>query len=89
MNKKVLARDRIRRIMDKDAEFFEICPTAGLGLEYGNVPGGGTVCGIGVIRGNLVMILANDGSLKGGGTILRLPESGARYLATLWSAKVV
>ena len=66
VNKKVLARDRIRRIMDEGAEFFEICPTAGLGLEYGNVPGAGTVCGIGAIRGHLVMISANDGSLKGG-----------------------
>ena len=52
--------------MDSDADFFEICSTAGLGLDYGDVPGAGTITGIGMIRGNLVMIVASDGTLKGG-----------------------
>ena len=65
-NKKILARDRIRHILDDDSEFFEVSTTAGLGLDYGDVPGAGTVTGIGMIRGILVMIVASDGSLKGG-----------------------
>ena len=65
-NKKILVRDRIRHILDDDSEFFEVSTTAGLGLEYGDVPGAGTVTGIGMIRGILVMIIASDGSLKGG-----------------------
>ena len=39
VNKKVLVRDRIRRILDDDADFFELGTTAGLGLDYGDVPG--------------------------------------------------
>ena len=66
VNKKLLPRERIRQIIDEDADFFDICPTAGLGLDYGDVPGGGTITGIGTIRGHLVMIIASDGSLKGG-----------------------
>ena len=37
-----------------------------MGLDYGDVPGAGTVTGIGVVRGCLVMIVASDGALKGG-----------------------
>ena len=66
INKKVLVRDRIRHILDDDSEFFELCPTAGMDLDYGDVPGAGTVTGIGTVRGNLVMFIASDGSLKGG-----------------------
>ncbi len=66
VNKKILVRERIRRILDDDSDFFEICTTAGLGLDYGDVPGACTVTGIGSIRGNLVMLIASDGSLKGG-----------------------
>ena len=47
VNKKILARDRIRHILDEDSDFFEICPTAGMDLDYGDVPGAGTVTGIG------------------------------------------
>ena len=65
-NKKILVRARIRHILDDGSEFFEVSTTAGLGLEYGDVPGAGTVTGIGMIRGILVMIIASDGSLKGG-----------------------
>lgn len=66
VNKKVLVRDRIRHILDEDSDFFELCPTAGIDLDYGDVPGAGTVTGIGTVRGNLVMFIASDGSLKGG-----------------------
>ncbi len=66
VNKKILVRDRIRHILDDDSDFFEICTTAGLGLDYGDVPGAGTVTGVGMVRGNPVMVVASDGSLKGG-----------------------
>ena len=35
-------------------EFWELGTTVGLGLEYGDVPCGGTVCGIGTINGTQV-----------------------------------
>ena len=66
INKKVLVRDRIKHILDDESGFFEVGTTAGLGLDYGDVPGAGTVTGIGMVRGILVMIVASDGSLKGG-----------------------
>ena len=46
VNKKILARDRIRHILDDNSDFFEVSTTAGLGLEYGDVPGAGTVTGM-------------------------------------------
>ena len=33
----VLVRERIRRILDPGSELWELSPTAGLGLEYGDV----------------------------------------------------
>jgi len=65
-NKKVLVRDRIRALLDPGSELWELCMTAGLGLEYGDVPTGGLVAGVGKIHGVDVMIVANDGTVKGG-----------------------
>ena len=45
----MLARDRIRRILDPDTELWELGMTAGLGLEYGDVPTAGTVAGVGKV----------------------------------------
>lgn len=66
INKKMLARDRISRLLDPGTDLWEICMTAGLGLEYGDVPTGGIVAGVGRIHGTDVMIIANDGTVKGG-----------------------
>jgi len=66
LNKKVLVRDRIKRLLDPDTELWELATTAGLGLEYGDVACAGTVCGVGTINGTDVMIVANDGTVKGG-----------------------
>ena len=65
-NRKVLVRDRISGILDPGADFFEICLTAGMGLDYGDVPCGGTVAGIGQISGISVMLMCNDATVKGG-----------------------
>lgn len=66
LNKKVLVRERIQRVLDPGTQLWELCSTAGLGLPYGDVPCGGTVCGVGHIHGTQVMVLANDGTVKGG-----------------------
>ena len=66
MNKKVLVRDRIAGILDPGTEWTELSLTAGMGLEYGDVPCGGTVAGIGRISGIPVMLLCNDATVKGG-----------------------
>ena len=66
LNKKILARERIRRLIDPGEELWELGTTAGLGLEYGDVPTGGVVAGVAKINGVDVMIAANDGTVKGG-----------------------
>merc|ERR1719400_1246724 len=66
LNKKVLARDRINALIDPETEMWELGMTAGLGLEYGDVPCGGVVTGVGKIHGVDTMIIANDGTVKGG-----------------------
>ena len=48
------------------SSLFELGSTAGLGLEYGDVPCAGTVTAVGVVNGVDVMIVANDGSVKSG-----------------------
>lgn len=67
-NKKILVRDRILALTDPDTPLLELGTTAGLGLEYGDVPCAGVVTAIAKIRGVHVMIVANDGTVKGGST---------------------
>ena len=75
--------------MDADADFFEICSTAGLGLDYGDVPGAGSITGIGLIRGNLVMIVASDGTLKGGTSYPITVTKSLRAQVILFQATLV
>jgi len=66
LNRKVLVRDRVRSLLDPGCDLWELCMTAGMGLEYGDVPTGGVVAGVGKIHGVDTMIIANDGTVKGG-----------------------
>ncbi|CAL4130428.1 unnamed protein product, partial [Meganyctiphanes norvegica] len=65
-NKKLYVRERLRHILDEDADFIEIGLLAGLGLEYGDVPGSAVICGIGKIHGRYCSIIASDATQKGG-----------------------
>lgn len=47
-------------------DFLEVGATVGIDLEYGDVPGGGTITGIGRIHDTHVMFIANDATVKGG-----------------------
>jgi 3-methylcrotonyl-CoA carboxylase beta subunit len=63
---KLLARERIDRLVDPGTAFLELSPLAAWG-QYGNeVPGAGIVTGIGTVRGTPVMVIANDATVKGG-----------------------
>lgn len=68
VNKKILVRERIQNITDPGSPLFELGTTVGLGLEYGDIPCGGSVTAIGQIHGVHCMIVANDGTVKGGAT---------------------
>src|SRR5437762_9531346 len=62
------ARERIGRLLDKDAQFFEIGVWAAYKMyqEWGNIVAAGTVAGIGNVSGIPCMIIANDASVKAG-----------------------
>src|SRR3990170_6364651 len=55
---KLLARERIELLLDRDAPFLELSPLAGWGTDYGL--GGSCVTGIGVVSGVECVVNAND-----------------------------
>ncbi|KAG9270822.1 methylcrotonoyl-CoA carboxylase beta chain, mitochondrial-like isoform X1 [Astyanax mexicanus] len=64
-NKKILARDRIRMLLD-DEDYLELSPFAGMGLSYGDILSAGVITGIGKINGIWCVFAANDATVKGG-----------------------
>jgi 3-methylcrotonyl-CoA carboxylase beta subunit len=65
---KLTARERIDHLIDKGSEFLEIAIFAGDGMyqEQGGCPSGGVVTGLGYVHGRMVMIVANDATVKAG-----------------------
>lgn len=66
--KRLTARERIARLIDPDTEFFELGRWAGFGMyeEWGGALSAGVICGVGVISGRSVMVIANDATIKAG-----------------------
>ena len=62
---KLLARERVDKLLDPGSPFLELSPLAGEGL-YGKdeVPSGGVVTGVGRIQGLECVIVANDVSSR-------------------------
>jgi 3-methylcrotonyl-CoA carboxylase beta subunit len=63
---KLLARERVERLLDPGAPFLELSQLAAYGLYDGEAPGAGLICGIGRVADREVMIIANDATVKGG-----------------------
>ena len=63
---KLLPRERVERLLDPGAPFLEIGQLAAGDMYEGDVPGAGLIAGIGRVSGRLVMIIANDATVKGG-----------------------
>jgi acetyl-CoA carboxylase carboxyltransferase component len=63
---KLPVRDRIERLLDRDAPFLELSPLAAAGMYDDEAPGAGLVTGIGRVSGREVLIVANDATVKGG-----------------------
>ncbi|MCT9820008.1 methylcrotonoyl-CoA carboxylase [Microbacterium sp. W1N] len=63
---KLLARDRVDRLLDEGSPFLEVAPLAADGLYDGEAPGAGVVAGIGLVHGRHVMVVCNDATVKGG-----------------------
>jgi 3-methylcrotonyl-CoA carboxylase beta subunit len=63
---KLLARERVRTLLDPGSPFLEIGQLAAWGMYGGDVPSASIVTGIGRVSGRECMILANDATVKGG-----------------------
>src|ERR1700716_1221941 len=65
---RLAARERVSRLLDKDAKLFEVGLWAAYKMyeEWGNIVAAGTVAGIGEVAGIPCMIIANDASVKAG-----------------------
>ena len=63
---KLLARERIARLIDRGSPFLEIGQFAAWNMYSGDVMSAGVVAGIGRVAGVECMIVANDPTVKGG-----------------------
>ena len=63
---KLLARDRVRTLLDPGSPFLEIGQLAAWGMYGGDVPSASMVAGIGRISGRECVVVANDATVKGG-----------------------
>jgi len=65
---KLLVRERIAALIDKDSEFMELGALAAGDMyeEEGGCPSAGVVTGLGYVESRLCMIIANDATVKAG-----------------------
>ncbi len=63
---KLLPRERIELLVDRDAPFLELSPLAAYGTSF--PVGASVVTGIGVVEGVECMLVANDPTVRGGAT---------------------
>jgi 3-methylcrotonyl-CoA carboxylase beta subunit len=63
---KLLPRERIRHLLDPGSPFLELSQLAAYGLYDDDVPAAGLITGIGRIKGQECMVVANDATVKGG-----------------------
>src|SRR6185295_18501294 len=61
---KLMARERVELLLDRDSPFLEISPLCAWGTDFGL--GGSVVSGIGVVSGVECVITANEPTVKGG-----------------------
>ncbi|NBX31332.1 MAG: acyl-CoA carboxylase subunit beta [Planctomycetes bacterium] len=65
---RLTARERIALLVDAGTAFTELGLFAAWNMyrEYGSAPAAGVITGIGTVQGRLVMIIANDATVKAG-----------------------
>lgn len=63
---KLMARERIERVLDPGSPFLELSTLAAEGVYEDDVPGAGMVTGIGLVHGVECLFVANDATVKGG-----------------------
>src|SRR4051794_30603257 len=66
----LLPRERVARLLDPGVPFLELSTLAGWRQDVDDaersVPGGGTICGIGVVSGVRVFVVADDAGIDAG-----------------------
>src|SRR3984893_9862411 len=65
---RLTARERIARLIDPKTDFFELGIYAAYEMyqEWGGAPAAGTITGLARVAGRLVMVIANDATVKAG-----------------------
>ena len=63
---KLLARERVDRLVDPRTAFLELGALAAWDMYEGQAPSAGIVTGIGVVEGRECVLVANDATVKGG-----------------------
>ena len=65
---KMLARERVAYLIDKDKPWLEVgaFTADGMYAEHGGCPSGGVITGIGYISGRQCVVVANDATVKAG-----------------------
>jgi 3-methylcrotonyl-CoA carboxylase beta subunit len=65
---RLTARERVARLIDPKTEFFELGIYAAYEMyqEWGGAPAAGTIAGLARVADRLVMIIANDATVKAG-----------------------
>ena len=63
---KLLARERVDRLLDPGSPFLELSALAAYGMYDDAVPAAGIVTGIGRVNGRECVVVANDATVKGG-----------------------
>ena len=63
---KLFVRERIERLADPGSPFLEIGPLAAHDCYDAPTPAAGVVAGVASVSGRLVMVVANDATVKGG-----------------------
>jgi acyl-CoA carboxylase subunit beta len=75
---KLMARERIELLLDRDSPFLEIGALAGWGSDF--ALGGSLICGIGLVSGVECAITANEPTIKGGSINPYSAKKGARLM---------
>jgi acyl-CoA carboxylase subunit beta len=78
---KLLPRERIELLLDRDSHFLELCPLAGHGVEN-HTTGASVIGGVGRVSGVECLMVANDATVKGG-AMSELSVAKSRRLAEI------
>jgi acetyl-CoA carboxylase carboxyltransferase component len=63
---KLLTRDRVKKLFDKNTPFLEFSTLAAYDMYDNDAPAAGIITGVGVVHGREVLVVANDATVKGG-----------------------